>query len=225
MRTSKNETMRLALIALWITGCVSAQSTIAINNVTVVDVEKGSLRSGQTVVIQNNRVAAVDEAVRVRLPSGARAIDGRGKFQMPGLWDMHVQETPSPHVVELYIANGVTGIRDMYDDPAKLRAVRQAIADHRRVGPRVVASGRTLNGFSEKNDQVPVVLPEQGRQAVRQLSKMALTLSRSTMLFPAMAIMRSRMNASGIASRLLDTLRTRSPLPRRPPQASEALNI
>ncbi len=150
---------------------IALQTAIAFTNVAVVDVEKGVARPDQTVVIEGARITAADDARRVRVPGGARVIRGAGKFLIPGLWDMHVHEMPGPHVADLFVANGVTGIRDMYDDQAKLRELRQAIREHRQTGPRVVASGRVLNGVLEKNFEIVVQTPEDGRRAVRQQIK------------------------------------------------------
>jgi len=47
---------------------------------------------------------------------------------------MHVHAMPLPHIPELFIANGVSGIRDMYDDPLKIRDLRKAVQEHRRIG-------------------------------------------------------------------------------------------
>jgi hypothetical protein len=171
LRTHARVLVALSITGLAIAGKVRAQTAIAFTNVAVVDVQSGVLRRGQTVVVAGNRIAAVDDAGRVHLPDGARIIGGKGKFLMPGLWDMHVHEMPSPHVAELFVANGVTGIRDMYDDQPKIRELRQAIQEHRRTGPRVVASGRVLNGVFEKNSEIVISTTEQGRQAVRQQIK------------------------------------------------------
>jgi len=159
------------LLAFLIEGNSKAQSAIAFTNVAVVDVEKGALRLDQTVVIEGSRITAVGDAQRIRPPRGARVIDGEGKFLMPGLWDMHVHAMPMPHVPELFIANGVTGIRDMYDDPPKIRDLRKAIQEHRRIGPRVITSGKIVNGAFVKNrDPAPLMIvhtPEEARCAVR----------------------------------------------------------
>lgn len=159
------------LLALLIEGDSKAQSAIAFTNVAVVDVEKGALRLDQTVVIEGSRIAAVGDAQRIRPPRGARVIDGEGKFLMPGLWDMHVHAMPMPHVPELFIANGVTGIRDMYDDPPKIRDLRKAIQEHRRIGPRVITSGKIVNGAFVKNrDPAPLMIvhtADEARRAVR----------------------------------------------------------
>jgi hypothetical protein len=159
------------LLAFLIEGSIKAQSAIAFTNVAVVDVEKGALRLDQTVVIEGSRIIAADDAQRTRPPRGARVINGEGKFPMPGLWDMHVHAMPRPHVPELFIANGVTGIRDMYDDPPKIRDLRKAIQEHRRIGPRVITSGKIVNGALVKNrDPAPLTIvhtAEEARRAVR----------------------------------------------------------
>jgi predicted amidohydrolase YtcJ len=155
------------LVLLFAATALHAQTPIAIANVTVVDVAAGILRANQTVVVRGARIAAAGDAARVRVPAGARVVSGRGAFLIPGMWDMHVHDVPHPHVPELYLVNGVTGVRSMFDVPA-LREVRTAIEQHRRPGPRVIATGRTLNGEREKNEQVVVRTAAQGREAVRK---------------------------------------------------------
>ena len=137
--------------------------TIAISRVTVIDVVTGSARAGQTVLIEGGRIVACDASTRVRTPAGARVIDGTGRYLIPGLWDMHTHDLPYPGVGEQFLANGVTGARSMYDDPAKLRAMRGG------PGPRFVAPfGPTLNGERERDSQLVVRAPEQARAAVRK---------------------------------------------------------
>jgi hypothetical protein len=154
---------------------IKPQSAIAFTNVAVVDVEKGGLRLDQTVVIKGSRIIAADDAERIRLPRGTLVINGQAKFLMPGLWDMHAHAMPKPHVPELFIANGVTGIRDMYDDPPKIRDLRKTIQEHRRIGPRVITSGQIVNGAFVKNrEHEPLMVvrtSEDARRAVRQQIK------------------------------------------------------
>lgn len=157
----------LLLVAASVSECL-AQRPFAFVNVTIVDVEKGGHRFNQTVVIDGSRIIAAGNRANVRIPRAARVIAGNGKFLIPGLWDMHVHEFPSPYVPGLFLANGVTGIRDMYDDPGKMRELCTAIREHRQAGPRVVRSGPTLNGGLEKNAQTVVWTAEQGRAAVRE---------------------------------------------------------
>jgi imidazolonepropionase-like amidohydrolase len=85
------------------------------------------------------------------VPEGAERIDGRGKFLMPGLVDMHVHlfnnashRPPNTWSFALYVANGVTGVREMAALPDSLATVKQwrgAAADGRLVAPRIVAAG------------------------------------------------------------------------------------
>ena len=63
---------------------------IAITHVTVIDMTGAAPRANQTVVISGNRISSVGQAGP---PAGATAIEGRGKFLIPGLWDMHVHTT------------------------------------------------------------------------------------------------------------------------------------
>src|SRR5687767_7609378 len=88
---------------------------LAITRVTVVDASDSAPRLEQTVVIRGNRIVAVGPARSVAVPRGARVVDGRGKFLVPGFWDMHVHTTVpgGRDLLGLYLANGVTGVRDM----------------------------------------------------------------------------------------------------------------
>ena len=63
-------------------------------------VASGTVRADQTVVAEGGRITACDAAARVRTPAGARVIDGRGRYLIPGLWDMHVHDLPYPGVAE-----------------------------------------------------------------------------------------------------------------------------
>ena len=67
-----------------------AMQLVAITHVTVVDVERAASRSDLTVVVNGQRIAAVGPAASAKIPIGAHVIDGRGKWLIPGLWDMHV---------------------------------------------------------------------------------------------------------------------------------------
>src|SRR5262245_40877401 len=116
--------MRLALRALLFTATLlTAQpatgaapprpATLAIVGVTIIDATGAPPRPGMTVLIRGQRIAVVRGAAQVKVPPGARVIDGKGKYLIPGLWDMHV------HVVddsfrELFLAHGVTGVRHMF---------------------------------------------------------------------------------------------------------------
>jgi imidazolonepropionase-like amidohydrolase len=116
-----------------------ASSPVAITGVAVVDVVAGATRPGQTVLISGNRITAVGPASSVRVPAGARAVNGTGRFLVPGLWDMHSHAvTFGPTSLPLYLAHGVTSLRDMGAERfAEARAWRDSIAAGRLLGPRM----------------------------------------------------------------------------------------
>jgi hypothetical protein len=144
---------------------------IAVTNTTVVDPSSGTVRAGQTIVIRATRIESVGDAARTRVPAGARVIDGAGKYVMPGLWDMHVHnDVPGgAGFLPLYIAHGVTGVRDMDGRLAPLRAWQREIAAGSRVGPRMVISGPYVVGQRVPLPHVFAATADQGVAAVDSL--------------------------------------------------------
>jgi hypothetical protein len=86
---------------------------LAITGVTVIDATGVPARPGMTVVVTGDRITAIGKSGDVRVPQEARVVDADGKYLIPGLWDMHVH-IASPSFLPLYLANGVTGVRDMH---------------------------------------------------------------------------------------------------------------
>jgi len=113
--------------------------------VSVIDVVSGATRSDNTVIITGNRIVYAGPAGTADVPGDARVLDGRGKFLIPGLWDMHVHAfvwTFSDFAGPLMLANGVTGARDVgYIIDTTLRWKRD-IAAGREAGPRLVVGVR-----------------------------------------------------------------------------------
>src|SRR5688500_2124884 len=138
---------RLFVLVLAFGSSLSAGAqVVAIRNVSVVDARDSVPRANTTVIVRGNRIVAVAPGAAV--PAGARVIDGRGKYLIPGLWDMHVH-TDVVHgreLLALYVVNGVTGVRDMAGRWDTLRTWRSEIAGGRLIGPRIVASGPYLEG-------------------------------------------------------------------------------
>jgi hypothetical protein len=147
---------------------------IAITHVTVVDVESGELRGDMTVRIQDGRIAAVVPA-SAAAPGGVREVDGRGRFLIPGLWDMHVHLSwTSASALPVLVANGVTGVRDLGSDLVELDGWRARITDGLLVGPRIVRVGPMLNGRSFNRFQLTTGGPEQARGIVRALKQVGV---------------------------------------------------
>src|SRR3954469_17587949 len=92
------------------TAVLFAAAIIAITHVTVIDTEKGVAIADVNVVIDGERITAVDKTPP---PKGAQVVDGRGKFLMPGLWDMHTHLSDSrASALPVMAATGVTYARD-----------------------------------------------------------------------------------------------------------------
>ena len=169
--------MRLIVFALlFAAATLHAQAPIAITNVTVVDVAAGVLRANQTVVVQGARIAAAGDASRVRVPAGARVVPGRGAFLIPGMWDMHVHIggplASAGRMFGLFLANGVTGVRDMGTGVESLIALRTAVASGIPLGPRMVGAGVLVDGAPIVYPGITklVTTPDEARKAVDSLA-------------------------------------------------------
>lgn len=131
-----------------------APGPTVITHVTVVNPGTSSVQRDQTVVITGDRITSVSDAEKSRPPKNARVIDATGQYLIPGLWDMHVRSAfgdwfPGGRdiILPLFVANGVTGVRDMGGDIPVLLEWRGEIASGRIVGPRMVISGPMLDAY------------------------------------------------------------------------------
>jgi imidazolonepropionase-like amidohydrolase len=149
---------------------------VAITHVTAIDAERGSARSDLTVLVRGPRITAIGPSASTTVPKGARTIDGRGKWLIPGLWDMHVHSAvPSGRMMlSLYVANGVTGVRDMGGDFATIKQWRAKMDSGFLVGPRIVAAGPYLDAHAPPIPHIEVHTAEEGRLAVDSLAKLGV---------------------------------------------------
>jgi hypothetical protein len=144
-------------------------ASIAITHITIIDTERGSTQSDRTVLIRDGRIAGVESSA-VAVPPGVQEIDGRGKFLLPGLWDMHVHLSwATASALPVLVANGVTGVRDCGSDLTEIDAWRTKIAAGLLVGPRIVRAGPILNGQSFNRYQLVTGPPDEARGIVRAL--------------------------------------------------------
>jgi imidazolonepropionase-like amidohydrolase len=131
---------------------------VAITGVSVVDVRRGRRSGPRTVVIEDGRIVAIDSARGAKIPDGAQRVDGRGRFLIPGLADMHVhlfnlvsRRPPNDWMFPLYVANGVTSVREMNADAGAIAQVarwRTQFDAGELVAPRIVAAGIAVRGDS-----------------------------------------------------------------------------
>jgi hypothetical protein len=163
--------------------CVAASITVTaqapalvITGVNVVDVVDGRVAPNSTVVIEGGVITTVTSGGSP--PAGARVIDGRGKFLIPGLWDMHahIQGSGEPWL-QLYAANGVTGIRDMGADLDFILGMREATASGRVLGPEIIAAGPILDDApADWPLRLRVKNADEGRAAVQMLQRRGVNL-------------------------------------------------
>jgi len=149
----------LLSFALLLASVTVAQTTphprqIVIVHVTVINPGTASVQPDSIVVINGDRITFVSHSAAVPLAKDTRVIDGRGQFLIPGFWDMHVHCAfgdwfPGGRdiILPLFIANGVTGVRDMGGDLPVLFGWRKQIAAGQIVGPRMVISGPMLDAL------------------------------------------------------------------------------
>src|SRR5207249_3529657 len=112
-------------------------------------------------------------------PTGdAQIVDGQGKFVIPGFWDMHAHmEMTGESSLQLYVANGVTGIRDMGSAVDLILNLREATSSGRTLGPQIVAAGAILDDApGDWPFRIRVRNPDEGRTAVQLLKRRGVDL-------------------------------------------------
>jgi imidazolonepropionase-like amidohydrolase len=148
---------------------------------TSIDVRTGEQIEDSAVLIRDGRIERIGRAGDVRAPPGARAIDARGKWLLPGLIDAHAHVTGSPVKTELlgaYLANGVTTIRDMGGSLTPLRLLREEIEAGRRTAPRLLFAGTILDGLPPVWPQMSILAdtPRRAESAVQFLADQGVDL-------------------------------------------------
>lgn len=137
--------------------CAQTQpADLAIRGATVVDMIDGSLHFDQTILVKGDRITAVGPVDEVAVPNATVVVDGTNGYVIPGLWDMHVhlfnnlsRRPPNEWYFPLLIANGVTGVREMWtrlDQTQTLDRWRREILAGRLVGPHIAAAGALVDG-------------------------------------------------------------------------------
>jgi imidazolonepropionase-like amidohydrolase len=123
---------------------IPAGELIAFANVNVVAMDSERVSPGQTVIVHGERIVWIGPAAETPLPEGATVVEGQGRYLLPGLADMHVHVLSEEDFL-LYVANGVTVVRDMNGRPAHLRW-REEIASGELLGPTLYVAGPIIDG-------------------------------------------------------------------------------
>ena len=130
---------------------VTQSNATAFVGVNVLTMESEAVLADHTVVVSDAKIASIAPSAKAQIPAGAVRIDGKGKFLMPGLAEMHAHipgGAATDQAVErtlfLYAANGITTIRGMLGDPRHL-VYRERAAKGEIVSPRIYTSGPSFN--------------------------------------------------------------------------------
>jgi hypothetical protein len=146
-------------------------NTLIFYDVAVIDATGKPARPDETVIIEGGRIVQIGPAKDVPVPKNAQVIDGRGLYLVPGLWDMHVHVWETKRAFPMFIANGVTGVRNMGGHLDQLKSWRDQTADGSLLGPRMILCGPVVDGPNPSHPDHSIVVQDaaEGRKAVEFL--------------------------------------------------------
>ncbi len=113
-------------------------------NVSVIPMRTEGVVERQTVIVKGDRIIEMGPVDAVKVDPGVTVIDGKGRYLLPGLADMHVHIWDAREL-PLYIANGITTVRNMWGEGTTL-AMRKRIMTGELIGPTIVTGGRIIDG-------------------------------------------------------------------------------
>lgn len=154
---------------------------VAITNVTIIDGTGAPARSGQTVVLEGARIAALGAAGSVQIPAGAHRIDGAGHTLIPGMMGLHDHlyytaaggrgATLMYSAPRLYLGAGVTTVRTTGSRAPYSELNMKAEIDRGNwPGPRVHVTAPYITGGDGLTGMTLIETPEQARRFVRYWS-------------------------------------------------------
>jgi imidazolonepropionase-like amidohydrolase len=163
------------------------RGTFAITDVAVVPMTKDTVIRDATVLVRDGRIAEVGATRNVRVPAGTRRIDGRGRYVVPGLADMHthlysdgdVPDSVASYELGVMVANGVTATRLMIGTREHL-TLRREVEAGRIVGPQLWLASPQFTGREDVNSRV-VTTPEDARQAVKEMADLGYDFVKLTL--------------------------------------------
>lgn len=186
-----------AFLLLLVAGAAVARESpgraaLAVTHVTVIDATGSPPQPDMTVVVEDKHVVDLGKSGAVRLPPHAIVVDARGKYLIPGLWDMHVHTVFGDWLprnervtLPLFVANGITGVRDMGSDLEVVKQWRAQIDAGKLLGPRMVIAGPMLDGPEPRfPSSAPVANAADGRRVVDELKARGVDFIKIQSLIP-----------------------------------------
>jgi len=164
--------------------------TLVLEHVNVIAMSGEPVQADMYVVIEGSRIVHISKIS----PGGAsaRTINATGKFLIPGLWDMHVHMIFGDWIpkdenvtLPLFVANGITGVRDMGGDLDALKMWRTEIEAGKLLGPRMLISGPMLDGPVPRfPSSAPVKNASDGKNTVDKLHERGADFIKIQSLIP-----------------------------------------
>jgi imidazolonepropionase-like amidohydrolase len=178
-------------------------SVVAFVDVTVIPMDRERSLPGHTVVVQGDRIVALGPTDRVEVPAGGLRVDGRGKFLIPGLSEMHAHipggqasDSAVEQTLFLYVAGGITTIRGMLGHPRHL-GLRDRAARGEILSPTIYTSGPSLNGKSVPDPQTAIRMVTEQKKAGYDFLKIHPGIEREVFDTLAAAARRSAIAMAG----------------------------
>jgi imidazolonepropionase-like amidohydrolase len=152
--------------------CFCKAQQIILAHINIVNVNEGTVEKDQFVSLEKNRITAI-----TKLPIGngkANVYDLTGKYLIPGLWDMHIHNNDDSifrsQYVPLFLANGVTGVRDMWGN-AEMLTLKKEVEEGKFIGPRLVVGSPIIDGKTPFwQGSLAAATEDQGRKYVDSLT-------------------------------------------------------
>ncbi len=164
-----------------------ASGTLALTGVTVIPMTRDTMVRDATVLVRDGRIAEIGAARDVTVPAGARRIDGRGKYLIPGLADMHAHlysdgdapDSLAKYELGVMVANGVTATRFMIGTREHF-TLRREVEAGRILGPQLWLASPQFTGQEDVNSRV-VTSPQDARKAVKQMADLGYDFVKLTL--------------------------------------------
>ncbi len=140
---------------------------LAITGATLIDGTGNRSVSDAVVLIEGDRIVAAGPRDKIEIPTGTARLDAQGKFLLPGLWEMHAhfeQVEWGP----IYLAAGVTTVRDVGNEFEFITSVRDAIKEGRGLGPRMLLAGIVDGDSPTALGVIRANTPEEARAVVNR---------------------------------------------------------
>ena len=169
-KRSKSGIMILLLMISFLSFCQASNHDCLITHVNIVDVNTGKILKNKTVAIDSNRITGIYDKEIVGSGSTI-VIDGKGKYLIPGLWDMHAHYKWSHVDLDpLLIANGITGIREMWGDMPAFVDIPKRSQHEGLLSPDVYLSADLIDGNppSFPAGCLVVTTPDEAADAVKK---------------------------------------------------------